>query len=109
DALGMPELVIEHQYSGRDEAVTAVLRRQAKRILRRAGAVAVYRHAIDTFSHALGTVRTGVDPATAPLDGDLRFRGLENLVITDGSTLPRSASVNPSLTIAAMALRAARR
>lgn len=109
DALGMRELVIEHQYTARDEAVTAVLRRQAKRILRRAGAAAVLRLPIDTFSHALGTVRTGADPATSPLDADLRFRGLENLVITDGSTLPRSASVNPSLTIAAMALRAAHR
>ena len=38
-------------------------------------------------------------------DENGRFRGLSNLWITDGSALPRSAGVNPSLTIAANALR----
>jgi choline dehydrogenase-like flavoprotein len=47
----------------------------------------------------------GDDAATAPLDADCRFRGLANLWITDGSALPMSAGVNPSLTIAANALR----
>lgn len=107
--LGMPTLGIEHRYSERDLAVTGLLRQAARRVLRRAGALACYRHTIDTFSHALGTVRTGRDPATSPLDAELRFRGLDNLLVTDGSALPRSAAVNPSLTIAAMALRAGRR
>jgi choline dehydrogenase-like flavoprotein len=48
----------------------------------------------------------GPDPATAPLDEWGRFRGIDNLFITDGSALPRSGGVNPSLTIAANALRA---
>lgn len=104
---GMPNLEIHHRYSRRDEAVTAILRRHARRILRRAGAVAVYRHRIDTYSHALGTVRMGVDPRTAPLDAEQRYRGIANLVVSDGSVLPRSAGVNPSLTIAALAMRAA--
>ena len=47
----------------------------------------------------------GENPATAPLDPDGRFRGLDNLYVTDGSALPTSAGVNPSLTIAANALR----
>jgi choline dehydrogenase-like flavoprotein len=48
----------------------------------------------------------GVDPASSPLDGRGRFRGIANLTVTDGSALPTSASVNPSLTIAATAFRA---
>ena len=47
----------------------------------------------------------GTNPQTAPLDEHGRYRGLENLYVVDGSALPRSAGVNPSLTIAANALR----
>jgi choline dehydrogenase-like flavoprotein len=78
---------------------------QATRILREAGARFTYVHPIDTFSHALGTVRMGIDPGTAPLDEHGRYRGLDNLHVVDASALPRSAGVNPSLTIAANALR----
>jgi choline dehydrogenase-like flavoprotein len=49
----------------------------------------------------------GIDPETSPLDAACRFRGVANLWVTDGSALPMSAGVNPSLTIAANALRAA--
>jgi choline dehydrogenase-like flavoprotein len=81
----------------------------AKRILRRAGALACYRHEVATFSHGVGTVRMGSDPHTSALDGDCRFRGLENLIVVDASVMPTSAAVNPSLTISAIALRAAER
>ena len=62
-----------------------------------------------SFSHALGTVRMGVDDANSPLDGDCRLRGVRNLLVVDGSALPTAAAVNPALTIAANALRAADR
>lgn len=109
DSLAMPSLDVQHNYSARDLAAAAVLRRHGEQILRRAGAMLVYRHVIDTYSHGLGTVRLGVDPRTAPLDADHRFRGLGNLYIVDGSALPRAGGVNPSLTIAALSLRAATR
>jgi choline dehydrogenase-like flavoprotein len=47
----------------------------------------------------------GDDPHSAPLNALGRLRGTENLYVTDGSALPTSAGVNPSLTIAAVALR----
>jgi choline dehydrogenase-like flavoprotein len=53
-------------------------------------------------------VRLGVDPRRSPLDERGAFRGLDNLFVTDGSALPRSGGVNPSLTIAAHALRTGR-
>jgi choline dehydrogenase-like flavoprotein len=74
-------------------------------VLREAGALLTWVHRIETFSHALGTVRMGPDPTTSPLDGDGRYLGLDNLYVADGSALSRSAGVNPSLTIAANALR----
>jgi choline dehydrogenase-like flavoprotein len=47
----------------------------------------------------------GIDPATSALDEHCRFRGVENLYVVDGSVMPTSAGLNPSLTIAANALR----
>ncbi|MDT8369168.1 MAG: GMC family oxidoreductase [Longimicrobiales bacterium] len=105
DRFGMPRLAVVHRYADRDLAARAYLARRARRIHREAGAIGWYTHTIDTFSHALGTVRMGVDPATSPLDGEGRFRGVEGLHISDGSALPTSAGVNPSLTISAHALR----
>jgi choline dehydrogenase-like flavoprotein len=64
---------------------------------------------VATFSHAVGTVRMGTDRHTSALDADCRYRGLENLTVVDASVMPTSAAVNPSLTISAIALRAAER
>lgn len=79
--------------------------RRAKVVLGEAGALVTLSVSVHTFSHALGTVRLGDDARNAPLDANGRFRGLENLYLTDGSALPTSEGVNPSLTIAAVALR----
>lgn len=77
--------------------------------LRAAGYPLVLSRAFDrrTPSHQCGTVRIGVDPATAPLDPWCRAYDHPNLFVVDASFLPTSAAVNPSLTIAAQALRVA--
>ncbi len=59
-------------------------------------------------SHQCGTARMGTDPASSVVDKDLRAHDLDNLYIADASVLPTSAGVNPSLTIAALALRLGR-
>ena len=105
DAVGLPRLRIEHRYDDRELEARRFLAGRAKRIHRAAGSPVGYTHVIDTFSHALGTVRMGDDPESAPVDRNGRFRGVDNLYVTDGSTLPTSAAVNPSLTISANALR----
>jgi choline dehydrogenase-like flavoprotein len=107
DPIGLPRLEITRAYTPADEARRRGLVRRAKRILRGVGAWSFYTHEIETFSHALGTVRMGPDPAASPLDEWCRFRGIENLRVVDGSAMPTSGAVNPSLTIAALALRSA--
>lgn len=109
NTMGMPGLRVHHRYAVRDLARRRALIREAGTILREAGAKVCVSRPIDTFSHALGTVRMGNDPATSALDGDGRFRGFANLYVVDGSALPTSAAVNPTLTIAANALRIADR
>lgn len=105
DAYGLPKLIVEHRYTARDLAARAFMVRKAKQILRRAGAFAFFTWPVSTFSHAVGTVRMGEDERTSPLDAECRFRGVENLYVTDGSVFPTSAGVNPSLTISANAMR----
>lgn len=56
-------------------------------------------------SHQCGTARMGDDPARSVVDVNLKAHELDNLYIADASVLPTSAAVNPSLTVAALALR----
>ena len=109
DRYGVPTTVITHRYTWRDTAARRDLASVARAVLKRAGAKFTQGVRIKTFSHAVGTLRMGRDPRTSPLDPSSRFRGVENLWVTDGSFMPRSAAVNPSLTIAANALMAAER
>ncbi|MCV7347634.1 GMC oxidoreductase [Mycolicibacterium rhodesiae] len=60
-----------------------------------------------TLGHACGTVRFGADPATSVLDAHNRAHELENLYVADASFFPSSSGINPSLTVAANALRVA--
>lgn len=59
------------------------------------------------IAHACGTCRFGNDPKTSVLDPNNRCHELENLYVVDSSFFPSSGGTNPSLTIAANALRVA--
>ena len=59
------------------------------------------------YGHPLGTLRFGTDPRTSVLRPDCRTHDLDNLYVADGSFMPSALGVNPSLTIAANALRVA--
>ncbi len=62
----------------------------------------------DTFpvSHHMGTTRMGTDPAESVVDAHLRTHDLENCWIVSSSVFPTGGAMNPTLTIAALALRA---
>jgi choline dehydrogenase-like flavoprotein len=57
--------------------------------------------------HPCGTCRFGIERASSVLDRDCRTHDIQNLYIVDASFMPRSGAINPSLTIAANALRVA--
>lgn len=81
-----------------------------KDVLRKAGYPIVLSRAFDrrTPSHQCGTARMGHDPRHSVVDPFCRAHDHPNLFITDASVLPTSSAVNPSLTVAALALRAGR-
>ena len=87
-----------------------LLVKRLKRVMRRAGwpLVLVKGFPKSKPSHQCGTARMGDDPARSVVTPDLRAHDLDNLYIADASVLPTSAAVNPSLTVAALALRLGR-
>ncbi|MCG6957507.1 MAG: GMC family oxidoreductase [Gemmatimonadetes bacterium] len=58
-------------------------------------------------THQCGTAVFGTDPRRSVLDPWCRAHDVDNLFVVDASFFPSSAAVNPALTIAAQALRAA--
>ncbi len=108
DGFGLEVPQVDHHYSRADFRRRDHLVSRARKVLKSAGAlVARAFYQIDSFSHAVGTVRFGPTPSTGVLDPECRFWGLRNLFVLDGSFMPTSAGMNPSLTIAANAARVA--
>ena len=56
--------------------------------------------------HPLASCRIGDDPGTSALDDRHELRGHPGIFVTDGSAVPGALTVNPALTIAALAERA---
>jgi choline dehydrogenase-like flavoprotein len=56
-------------------------------------------------AHQAGTVRFGADPKSSVLDPWCKAHEVDNLYVTDTSFFPSIASVNPTLTTVANAMR----
>lgn len=56
--------------------------------------------------HPLASCRIGDDPATSALDDRHELRDHPGIFVTDGSAVPGALTVNPAMTIAALAERA---
>lgn len=59
------------------------------------------------YGHPCGTCKMGSDPSDSVVDENCKAHDLENLYIVDASFMPTSGGTNPSLTIAANAIRVA--
>jgi choline dehydrogenase-like flavoprotein len=101
------QIVLDWKQSNWEAHLALVAKLKAK--LRRAGYPVVLSRPFDrrTPSHQCGTARMGNDPKTSVVDIFCRAHDHANLFITDASALPTSAAVNPALTVAALAIRAA--
>jgi glucose dehydrogenase len=65
-------------------------------------------NAYDGAGHIMGTCRMGRDPRQSVVDAQCRTHDHKNLFIVGSSVFPTVGSPNPTLTIAALALRAAK-
>ena len=64
------------------------------------------RGGLGGVAHEVGTLRLG-DGGPSVVDTDLKFKGYDNLHVCDLSVFPTSPAANPTLTLAALALRLA--
>lgn len=87
----------------------SILVKKFAKLLRDSGYPFVLTKALVKHStgHQCGTAKFGHDPKTSVLDQFCRSHDHNNLFVIDASFMPSSAAVNPVLTIAAQALRAA--
>ena len=93
-----------------DLAMMAFLQDRAVEIAEAAGARKVWREPIvpeTVLAHLLGTCRMGDDPATSVVDRYHRAHDVPNLFVCDGSSLVTSGRGQPTMTIQALAFRAA--
>ena len=76
-------------------------------IFARLGTTAVHHSPVAYGAgHIIGTARMGSDPRTSVVDSELRSHDHPNLFLLGSSVFPTSATANPTLTIAALSLRA---
>lgn len=110
DARGRPALRMTYRDHADDLAMMGFLQDRAVEILEAAGAETVWREPVvpqNVHTHLLGTCRMGADPATSVVDPFHRSHDVPNLFICDGSSLVTSGRGQPTMTIQALALRAA--
>jgi choline dehydrogenase-like flavoprotein len=107
DARGMPVAHVAFSWGENERRMIDHAYARMEEILRAAGGSRAFR-APDT-AHLMGTCRMGDDPQASVVDGWCRSWDVPNLLVCDGSVFVTSAGVNPSLTIEAIAARAARR
>ena len=84
--------------------------RAFRRVLLRIGMVSfTQRVGLNGTAHVSGTLVTGTHESHAVVDPEGAVFGIGGLYVVDGSVLPRSSRVNPSLSIYAWGLRVADR
>lgn len=107
DGHGLPVGHVHFTFHENDRRLIRHAETQMSRILEAAGGSDVWT--AGRTAHILGGCRMGTDPASSVVNADCRTHDIPNLFICDGSVFPSSTAVNPSLTIQAMAARAADR
>ncbi len=78
----------------------------ARAVLAASGAKRIYQTGV-LSTHMQGTCRMGSDPSRSVVDAHCEAHDVKRLFVGDGSVIPRTLSVNPSLTIMALGSRLA--
>lgn len=108
DIYGVPLPRLSYSIDSYVQAGLAAARVAHDEIFERLG-VSEKRHSpqVQGAGHIIGTLRMGADARHSVVDGDLRSHDHSNLFISGSAVFPTSATANPTLTIAALALRLA--
>jgi choline dehydrogenase-like flavoprotein len=110
DAWGRPAIRETYRDHPDDLAIQSFLADRCVELLDAAGAEKVWRfpdHVTNGGEHLLGTCRMGNDPTTSVVDRSHRSHDVPNLFICDSSSFVTSGRGQPTMTIMALAFRAA--
>jgi choline dehydrogenase-like flavoprotein len=110
DTWGRPAIRVTYLDHDDDFATARFLQDRAMELADAANATKAWRIPIGPSTwnmHLLGTCRMGDDPATSVVDRDHRSHDIPNLFMCDGSSFVTSGRGQPTMTIMALAFRAA--
>jgi choline dehydrogenase-like flavoprotein len=110
DAWGISAIRVTYKDHPDDLATAKFLQDRSYEILEAAGAQKIWRNGIqetDFGVHLLGTARMGNDSKTSVVDKYHRTHDVPNLFLVDGSSFVTSGRGQPTMTIQALAFRAA--
>ena len=111
DAWGLPAMRITYKEHEQDMRLYKHFQERNHELLTAAGAQKIYANPIGdepgSTVHLLGTARMGNDPRSSVVDKFHRAHDVKNLFIVDGSSFVTSGRGQPTLTIQALAFRAA--
>ena len=111
DRFGIPIPIVHFEFGENDRALFRDLVESAEKIYEACGAELTLHRApaIGGFaSHEVGTIRMGKNPKTSVLNAWNQAHEVKNLYVVDGSCFTTFPEKNPTLTIAALAVRCAR-
>jgi glucose dehydrogenase len=108
DSLGIPRPKLNYRTGDYARGGLSEARETHQRLFDRLGASDV-SHAEEPFGagHIMGTCRMGGDPRTSVVDAQLRVHGRRNCFVIGTAVFPTVGTANPTLTLAALSLRAA--
>jgi len=112
DAWGRPAIRVTYTDHPDDLTFARFLQDRAAEILEAAGGENIRRGAVGpstVAAHLLGTCRMGDDPDSSVVDASHQAHDVRNLFICDGSSLVTGGRGQPTMTIQALAFRAADR
>jgi choline dehydrogenase-like flavoprotein len=110
DDWGIPAIRVTYKDHPDDLAIARFLRDRSVEIMQAAGAQQIWSEPVTERTssvHLLGTCRMGNDPERSVVDRYHRAHGVPNLFVCDGSSFVTSGRGQPTLTIQALAFRAA--
>ncbi|MGE5109331.1 MAG: GMC family oxidoreductase [Acidobacteriaceae bacterium] len=112
DDLGLPALRVTYKVHEDDIKLQQFLQARGLELLDAAGAQKKWPFPIDKMDfgvHLLGTCRMGKDPKSSVINADHQTHDVPNLFLCDGGSFVTSGRGQPTMTIMALAFRAADR
>ena len=107
DTWGMAQGAIDYTWHDNDLKVYNAAKQTMEQVFAAAGAQRINTNPTPFEAHLAGTMRMGHDPSTSVTDSFGKVHGLANVYVGGASLFVSGSSVNPTLTLYALALRTA--